>query len=80
MKNYADLEMPRKSASSDSSYYTKAECSDFFITHSKQLIIINFLTALPPRRLSLKHLPISRGGPPHMKGVGMLVGNFELNP
>ena len=21
-----------------------------------------------------------RGGTPHMKGVGMLVGNFELNP
>ena len=22
----------------------------------------------------------SPGGAPHMKGVGMLVGNFELNP
>ena len=25
--------------------------------------------------------PVTRGGgTPHMKGVGMLVGNFELNP
>ena len=24
--------------------------------------------------------PLSRGGTLHMKGVGMLVGNFELNP
>ena len=23
---------------------------------------------------------MARGGTPHMKGVGMLVGNFELNP
>ena len=24
--------------------------------------------------------PFNPGGTPHMKGVGMLVGNFELNP
>ena len=23
---------------------------------------------------------VTRGGTPHIKGVGMLVGNFELNP
>ena len=23
---------------------------------------------------------LTRGGTPHMKGVGMLIGNFELNP
>ena len=27
-----------------------------------------------------KQEPITPGGTPHMKGVGMLVGNFELNP
>ena len=31
------------------------------------------------QKLDLKD-EIESGGTPHMKGVGILVGNFELNP
>ena len=31
-------------------------------------------------RYCLTPYPLSPGGTPHMKAVGMLVGNFELNP
>ena len=33
-----------------------------------------------PGQLVLHPSPITPGETPHMKGVGMLVGNFELNP
>ena len=56
------------------------------MTKDKQINVILFnqivvnsgveveMSALPPQ-----HGP-GEGGTPHMKGVGMLVGNFELNP
>ena len=57
------------------------------MTKDKQINVILFnqivvnsgveveMSALPPQ-----HGPGGGGGTPHMKGVGMLVGNFELNP
>ena len=36
------------------------------------------LAKLTISRLLTRHFPPG-GGTPHMKGVGMLVGNFELN-
>ena len=35
---------------------------------------------LPRRHSSKKQVKIPGGGTPHMKGVGKLVGNFELKP
>ena len=30
--------------------------------------------------MNLRAVYPGEGGTPHMKGVGMLIGNFELNP
>ena len=43
--------------------------------------VITFQQVLFETRWSMTvRVNVARGGAPHMKGVGMLVGNFELNP
>ena len=68
------------------SIYFGRICTNFIsLSHSRLLAMTDADPARKDGSLSINYTPYKYpggrgGGTPHMKGVGMLIGNSELNP